>query len=66
MKDGRNNWTFIDIIGILSFVIGLENLDLNQKQVSNLERHLSDQDTQLLAKIIEQNEEIIKLLKERK
>lgn len=66
MKDGRNNWTFIDIISILSFIIGLENLDLNQKQVTNLDKHLSDQDTQLLAKIIAQNEEIIKLLKEKK
>ena len=61
-----NKWSFIDIISILSFIIGLENLELNQQQVSNLDKHLSEQDNQLLAKIIQQNEEIIKLLKETK
>lgn len=61
-NDGDNKWDFIDIISILSFIIGLENLELNQKQVSNL----SDQYNQLLAKIIQQNEEIIQLLKEKK
>ena len=67
---GKNNWdnewNFIDIISILSFIIGLENLELNQKQVSSLDKHLSDQDNQLLAKIIQQNDEIIQLLKEKK
>lgn len=65
-NDGNNEWSFIDTISILSFIIGLENLELNQKQVSNLDKHLSDQDNQLLAKIIQQNEEIIQLLKEKK
>ena len=67
---GKNNWDnewdFIDIISILSFIIGLENLELNQKQVSSLDKHLSAQDNQILAKIIQQNEEIIQLLKEKK
>lgn len=61
-----NKWSFIDVISILSFIIGLENLELNQQQVSSLDKHLSEQDNQLLAKIIQQNEEIIQLLKEKK
>ena len=69
---------FLDIITILSFIIGLENLSLNEEQVNNLEDHLRSQDAilkqeqnvmldetiQLLKKAIEQNEEIINLLKE--
>ena len=40
---GKNdNWSFIDIISILSFIIGLQNLELNQKQVSDLDKHLSE------------------------
>ena len=65
MFDFGENWTFIDIISVLSFIIGLQNLELNEKQVDNLEQHLSHQDSQLLAKIIQQNEEIISLLKEK-
>lgn len=62
----NNNWedgnlSFLDILAILSFIIGLENLELNEKQSSNLEKHLSQQDESLLSKIISQNEEIIKL-----
>lgn len=56
--------SFLDIISVLSFIIGLLNLELNQKQVDNLEMHLKEQDDNHLAKIIAQNEEIIKLLKE--
>ena len=70
---GDNEWSFIDILSILSFIVGLQNLELNEKQISDLDRHLSEQDNQLLARIIQQNEElidldkeIIKLLKERK
>lgn len=61
-----NNLSFLDIITILSFVIGIENLNLNIEQNESLEQHLSTQDEKLLKKIIEQNEEIIKLLKENK
>ena len=56
--------SFLDIISVLSFIIGLLNLELNQKQVDNLEMHLKEQDDNHLAKIIAQNDEIIKLLKE--
>ena len=76
---GGNEFEFLDILTILSFVIGLQNLELNEKQVNSLEQHLSKQDSELLAKIIdqnveiidqnveiiEQNEEIIRLLKEK-
>lgn len=58
--------SFLDLLTILSFIIGVENLSLNQKQVDNLETHLSKQDNNLLSKIIAQNEQIIDLLKENK
>ena len=68
-----NNWSFIDIINILSFMIGVENLELNTQQVENLDKHLQEQDIVLkeeqnvmLDKAIKQNEEIITLLKELK
>lgn len=67
------NLTFLDAITVLSFIIGLQNLELNEQQVSNLENHLSQQDGAFLQKIVEQNEEllemgkkIINLLKEKK
>ena len=66
-----NNLSFIDIINILSFIIGVENLELNTQQVENLDKHLEEQDVILkeeqnvmLDKAIKQNEEIISLLKE--
>lgn len=55
-------WGLIEWIGFLSFIVGLENLDLNEKQINNLEKHLSKQDEQLLSTIIKQNEQIIKML----
>lgn len=51
-----NNEYLLNLINILSFIIGIENLNLNDKQVKKLESHLSKQDKQY--------EEIIKLLKE--
>ena len=56
--------SFLDVLSILSFIIGLENLSLNQQQVNSLEAHLSKQDNDLLSKIIAQNEELIQLDKE--
>ena len=63
MDNFGENLSFIDIVNILSFVIGLQNLELNEKQVKALDNHLKEQDEMLLAKIIKQNEEIIALLK---
>ena len=60
------DWDFIDIINVLSFIIGIQNLELNERQVKSLDNHLREQDENQLALIIKQNEEIIKLLKEKK
>ena len=51
----ENEYLF-NLINILSFIIGIENLNLNDKQIEKLESHLSKQDKQY--------EEIIRLLKE--
>lgn len=51
----ENGYLF-NLINILSFIIGIENLNLNDKQIEKLESHLSKQDKQY--------EEIVKLLKE--
>ena len=56
MNTERNNEYLFDLINILSFIIGIENLKLNDKQIEKLESHLSKQDKQY--------EEIVKLLKE--
>lgn len=53
-------WGLIEWISFMSFIIGLENLDLNEKQMNDLETHLSKQDEELLSTIIKQNEYIIK------
>ena len=51
-----NNEYLFNLINILSFIIGVENLNLNGKQIEKLESHLNKQDKQY--------EEIVKLLKE--
>lgn len=64
--DNGGQWSFVDIISILSFIVGLENLDLNQQQVDGVMQELQQHQNAMLSKIIQQNEEIIKLLKENK
>lgn len=56
MNNINQNDYLLDLINILSFIIGVQNLDLNDKQIEKLENHLKKQD--------EQYEEIIRLLKE--
>lgn len=56
MNTENNNEYLFNLINILSFIIGIENLKLNDKQIEKLESHLSKQDKQY--------EEIIQLLKE--
>lgn len=56
MNTENNNEYLLNLINILSFIIGIENLNLNDKQIEKLESHLSKQDKQY--------EEIIRLLKE--
>ena len=54
MNTDRNDLLF-DFINILSFIIGVENLDKNDEQIRALEEHLNKQDKQY--------EEILELLK---
>lgn len=42
----RNDTYIIDLINILSFLIGVENLELNDTQIKQLEEHLNNQDKQ--------------------
>lgn len=66
------NNDILNIINLASFILAIQNLQLNEADLSNnnLEEHLLKQDTILheqnekyLSKIIEQNELLIKLLK---
>lgn len=52
-------WDFLDIISVLSFIIGLQNLELNNKQVNALMGEMRDNQNAMLKKIIRQNEIII-------
>lgn len=56
MNTENNNEYLLNLINILSFIIGVENLNLNDKQIEKLESHLNKQDAQY--------EEIVRLLKE--
>ena len=56
MNTENNNEYLFNLINILSFIIGIENLNLNDKQIEKLASHLSKQD--------KQDEKIIQLLKE--
>lgn len=60
----KDSLEFLDILTILSFIIGLQNLDLNQKQVNSVMAELQDNQNSMLKTIIDQNEQIIKLIKE--
>ena len=66
------NYDILNIIAIASYLLSIQNLQLNQQQTSNdeLNEHLQKQDDILqeqndkyLLKIIQQNEELLKLLK---
>lgn len=66
------NYDVLNIIAIASYLLSIQNLQLNEKDLSNnkLNEHLQKQDAILheqnekyLNKIIKQNEEIIELLK---
>ena len=57
-------FSIIDFISMLSFVIGVENLSLNKVQVNDIMREMQNNQNGMLSKIVEQNEQIIKMLKE--
>ena len=59
--DNYGNLTFLDIITIMSFLIGIENMSLNKRQI-----HSKENDSAILPTILEQQEEILRLLKEKK
>lgn len=63
---GEGGIGFLDIINILSFMIGLQNLSLNQQQMDGIMSEIQESQNKMLKEIIEQNEEILSLLKERK
>ena len=65
-------WDFLDVISILLFIIGLQNLELNQRQVDGLMSEMRDSQNSMLHDIIkqneiiiQQNEELLKLLGEK-
>ena len=66
------NYDILNIISIASYLLSIQNLQLNQQDLSNnkLNEHLQEQDEILheqnekyLTKIIQQNEEMLTLLK---
>lgn len=65
-EGGAGGIGFLDILNIISFMIGLENLSLNKIQVDGLMKEMTDGQDKMLRKIIQQNEEIISMLKEQK
>lgn len=58
-------WDLLDILTILSFIVGLQNLELNKKQMDAMMKEMTDNQNSMLSTIIKQNEEIIRLLKEK-
>lgn len=52
-------WDFLDIISVLSFIVGLQNLEMNNKQGDSLMGEMRDNQNTMLEKIIRQNEIII-------
>lgn len=57
-------FSIIDFVSMLSFIVGLENLNINKIQVNDIMREMQNNQNKMLSKIIEQNEQIIKMLKE--
>lgn len=53
-----DNKLVIDLVNILSYLIGVQNLELNDKQIKDLQEHLNKQDKQY--------EKIIQMLEEAK
>ena len=52
MDSGEYNKFIIDLVNVLSFAVGLQNIELNNKQIADLQEHLNNQDKQY-EKIIE-------------
>lgn len=54
----------LDVLTIASFVIGLQNLELNEEQVANLDKHLAEQDKVLIEEQNAMLREILDTVKE--
>lgn len=63
----NNNYDFFFILSVIANLCQLYDLNLNLSQISNdeLMKVLDEQTNIYLKKIVEQNEEIIKLLREK-
>lgn len=57
--DSNGNLTFLDLVTVMSFAIGLQNMELNERQIK-----LKAEDRELLSKILDNQAQILKLLKE--
>ena len=62
--DNKDALGFLDILSILSFIVGLQNLELNKQQVDGVMTELQGNQNKMLELIIKQNEQIINLIKE--
>lgn len=57
--DSNGNFDFLDLLTVMSFAVGLRNMDLNERQIK-----LKAENRQLLSTILDNQKEILKLLKE--
>lgn len=57
-----SEFEFLDILSILSFILAIQNIELNQKQINMLMNEMTEKQDRELEVIIEQNNHIIKLL----
>lgn len=60
MGSDFNNFEFLDILTILSFILGIKNYNLNNQQSNVMMHEMQNNQDDMLAKIIAQNEIIIK------
>lgn len=58
MENNKDYLILIDLINVLSFILGLKNLEENNEQSNSLDEHLNKQDAQY--------EKIISLLEDLK
>jgi hypothetical protein len=63
--DNTTGIAFADLLNVLSLYVGLQNLELNVQQVDGVMKELRENQNAMLATIIKQNEEIIRMLKEK-
>ena len=59
MDNNPYNKFIIDLVNVLSFAVGLQNIELNNKQIADLQKHLNKQDEQY-DKILEELKKLLK------